>query len=153
MAAPRPYLEGIILAVALIANILVLLLVGDPAARLALGLLLLAPIVWASARLGVVELLTESQPDRVHKRRFTQLRNQVQQLLDEIRRMNWMAVDAERGFRSRETAIKEMDAIEVRLREIIQHIRTTAGQMTPEGKGASPVSQSQDGQEAQAEGG
>lgn len=132
MPSPRPYLESVVLIVALVADVLVLLFLEDPTARLSLGLLLLAPIVWASARVGVVELLTQTQPDQVHKRRFTRLRNQVQQLLDEIRRLNWMAVDAERGFRSRETAIREMDAIEVRLKELIEHIRETAGHMTPE---------------------
>ncbi len=135
-AAPRPYLESVVLITALIADIFVLYFLEDPAARLSLGLLLLAPIVWASARVGVVELLTETQPDQVHKRRFTRLRNQVGQLLDEIRRLNWMAVDAERGFRSRETAIQEMDAIEGRLKAIIEHIRNTAGQMTPESQKA-----------------
>lgn len=132
MAAPRPNLEAVVLIAALVANILVLILLDDPAGRLTLGLLLLAPIVWASARLGVVELLTQSESDRVHKRRFTRLRGQVQQLLDEIRRLNWMAVDAERGFRSREKAMQEMDVIEGRLKEIIAQIRSTAGQMSPE---------------------
>ncbi|MEE8519715.1 MAG: hypothetical protein V3S83_00035 [Gemmatimonadota bacterium] len=132
MAVRRPNWEGIILVAALIANALVLVYLDDWVARLALGLFLLAPIVWASARLGVVELLMQIQTDKVHKRRFTRLRNQVQQLLDEIRRLNWMAVDAERGFRNREKALTEMDAIEQRLKEIIQHIRTTAGQFSPE---------------------
>ncbi len=132
MAAPRPNLEAVVLIAALIANILVLILLDDVAGRLTLGLLLLAPIVWASARLGVVELLTQSESDKVHKRRFTRLRGQVQQLLDEIRRLNWMAVDAERGFRSREKAMLEMDVIEGRLKEIIAQIRSTAGQMSPE---------------------
>ena len=56
MAAPRPNLEAVVLIAALIANIMVLILLDDVAGRLTLGLLLLAPIVWASARLGVVEL-------------------------------------------------------------------------------------------------
>jgi hypothetical protein len=86
-------------------------------------------IVWASARVGVVELVTQSPAERVQKRRFTRLRAQVQQLLDEIRRLNWMAVDAERGFRSREKALQEMDMIEERLKNLIQEIRSTAGQM------------------------
>ena len=132
MIGRRPHWEGFILVAALIANALVLVYLDDWVARLALGLALLAPIVWASARLGVVELLMQIQTDKVHKRRFTRLRNQVKQLLDEIRRLNWMAVDAERGFRNREKALTEMDAIEQRLKEIIQHIRTTAGQFSPE---------------------
>ncbi len=114
------------------ADAAVLYFAEEPAARLSLGLLLLAPIVWSSARLGVVELVTQSPADKVHKRRFVQLRSQVGQLLDEIRRLNWMAVDAERGFRSREAALQEMDRIEGRLKELIEEIRVTAGQMSAE---------------------
>jgi signal transduction histidine kinase len=125
----RPTLEVVILVAALIADAAVLYFGSDAAARLSLGLLLLAPIVWASARLGVVELIMQSPAERVQKRRFVRLRSQVQQLLDEIRRLNWMAVDAERGFRSREKALDEMDAIEDRLKTLIQEIRSTAGQM------------------------
>ncbi|NIN72374.1 MAG: hypothetical protein GTO46_10755 [Gemmatimonadetes bacterium] len=128
----RPTLEVVVLVTSLLADAAVLYFAEEPAARLSLGLLLLAPIVWSSARLGVVELVTQSPADKVHKRRFVQLRSQVGQLLDEIRRLNWMAVDAERGFRSREAALKEMDRIEGRLKELIEEIRVTAGQMSAE---------------------
>ncbi len=80
--------------------------------------------------------MTQSPSDKVHKRRFVALRGQVGQLLDEIRRLNWMAVDAERGFRSREAALQEMDRIEGRLKALIQEIRITAGQMSAEQEGA-----------------
>ncbi|UCC71212.1 MAG: hypothetical protein JSV86_12555 [Gemmatimonadota bacterium] len=132
----RPTLEVVVLIIALLADAAVLYFGNEPAARLSLGLLLLAPIVWASARLGVVELVTQSPSDKVHKRRFVRLRAQVQQLLDEIRRLNWMAVDAERGFRSRETAAREMDKIEGRLKALIEDIRGTAGQMSAENEEA-----------------
>ncbi|NIQ97626.1 MAG: hypothetical protein GWN87_28225 [Desulfuromonadales bacterium] len=128
----RPTLEVVVLVASLLADAAVLYFAEEPAARLSLGLLLLAPIVWSSARLGVVELVTQSPADKVHKRRFVQLRSQVGQLLDEIRRLNWMAVDAERGFRSREAALQEMDRIEGRLKELIEEIRDTAGQMSAE---------------------
>jgi hypothetical protein len=128
----RPTLEVVVLVASLLADAAVLYFAEEPAARLSLGLLLLAPIVWSSARLGVVELVTQSPTDKVHKRRFVQLRSQVGQLLDEIRRLNWMAVDAERGFRSREAALQEMDRIEGRLKELIEEIRDTAGQMSAE---------------------
>ena len=128
----RPTLEFIILLAAATAEAAVLYIVDDAAVRLSLGLLLLAPIVWSASRLGLTDLLVESPSARVHKRRFVHLRGQVQQLLDEIRRLNWMAVDAERGFRSREKALREMDVIEQRLKELIQQIRSTAGQMASE---------------------
>jgi hypothetical protein len=128
----RPTLELIFLLFLAAAEGVVLYYVADPAVRLATGLLLLAPIVWLSSRLGLADLISQSPSARIHKRRFTRLRGQVQQLLDEIRRLNWMAVDVERGFRSREKALQEMDVIEVRLRELIQEIRTTAGHMAAE---------------------
>jgi hypothetical protein len=143
----RPTLEVVVLVASLLADAAILYFAREPAARLSLGLLLLAPIVWSSARLGVVELVTQSPADKVHKRRFVQLRSQVGQLLDEIRRLNWMAVDAERGFRSREAALEEMDRIEGRLKELIQEIRITAGQMSAEQEGAAAA----EGGEAKAD--
>lgn len=128
----RPTLELISLLFLAAAEGVVLFYLRDPALRLSAGILLLAPIVWLSSRLGLSDLISQSPSARVHKRRFTRLRGQVQQLLDEIRRLNWMAVDVERGFRSREKALQEMDVIEVRLRELIQEIRTTAGHMAAE---------------------
>ncbi len=126
----RPTIELILLLSFAAAEAVVLYFVEDQAARLSVGLLLLAPMIWLSSRLGLADLITQSPSARVHKRRFTRLRGQVQQLLDEIRRLNWMAVDAERGFRNREKALREMDVIEVRLKDLIQEIRSTAGQGT-----------------------
>lgn len=128
----RPTLEVVVLVAALLAEIAVLWFVREPAVRLSLGILLLAPIVWSSSRVGVVELVTQAPSNKVHQRRFVRLRSHVQQLLEEIRRLNWMAVDAERGFRNHETAAREMDRIEGRLKELIEEIRVTAGQMSSE---------------------
>lgn len=130
MPSPRPIADGFILIAAVIADAAVLYFLSDSMMRLSLGLVLLGLIVWAAGRLGVVELLSRLPSDRVHERRFVMLRSQVKQLLAEIRRLNWMAVDAERGFRSREAAMREMDGIEQRLKDIIHQIRTTAGQMS-----------------------
>jgi hypothetical protein len=125
-------LELIALLAALVGDALVLLFVDDPWTRLLLGLLLLAVVVWSSARIGVLDIITRSPVEPVYKRRFVRLRGQVQQLLDEIRRLNWMAVDVERGFRNRESATQEMDLIEARLKELIAQIRSTAGQLSSE---------------------
>ncbi|MGD8698322.1 MAG: hypothetical protein PVJ43_03465 [Gemmatimonadales bacterium] len=128
----QPSLELIALLAALIGDALVLLFIDDPWMRLLLGLLLLAVIVWSSARIGVLDIITRAPVEPVYKRRFVRLRGQVQQLLDEIRRLNWMAVDVERGFRNRESATQEMDIIETRLKELIAQIRSTAGQLSSE---------------------
>ncbi len=128
----RPALELVVLVVALVGQAVVLYYVDTPLTRLSFGLFLLAPIVWASSRLGILELITHTRAERVYKRRFVRLRSQVQQLLDEVRRLNWMAVDADRGFRNRKQALKEMDRIEERLRELIQQIRDAAGKISAE---------------------
>ncbi len=128
----RTTLESIALVAAVLGEAAVLYFAGGPLLRLVLGLLLLAVVVWSSSRLGVIGFLSQSPTEQIHKRRFVLLRSQVQQLLHEIRRLNWMAVDVERGFRSREQALREMDAIEERLKEIIADIRSAAGRMSPE---------------------
>ncbi len=130
----RPALDILVLIAALVGEGVVLYFVESPATRLSLGLLLLAPIVWTSSRIGLLELITHSAAERVYKRRFIRLRAQVQQLLDEIRRLNWMAVDAAQGFRDRDNALQEMDIIETRLKELVQQIRRTAGQISAEGE-------------------
>ena len=128
----RTTLERIALLAALTGEALVLYFAADPLLRLIVGLLLLALIVWASARIVVVDILGQLPPDTIHKRRFGLLRAQVQQLLAEIRRLNWIAVDVERGFRTRDRALSEMDAIEERLRRLIAEIRGTAGRTNDE---------------------
>lgn len=138
----RPTAEFFLLIAAAVGEAVVLYFVDDPITRLGAGLFLLAPIVWSAARVGVMDLISQTPAERVQKRRFVLLRSQVQQLLDEIRRLNWMAVDAERGFRNREAASREMDAIEGRLKALIEQIRSTAGQMSAEEE-AAPQSEGQ----------
>jgi len=48
--------------------------------------------------------------------------------LEEIKRLNWLAVDADRGVRDRDELLREMDAIEDRLNGMIEGIREVAGQ-------------------------
>lgn len=128
----RASLELLLLVTALIAQGIILYTMNDPQLRLVFGLLLLAVIVWSAARLSVLELLPDRSGRKINQRRFVRLRSQVGVLLDEIRRLNWMAVDAERGFRSREGATREMDRIEGRLKELIEEIRSVAGEVSLE---------------------
>ena len=69
MPPRRATLEAIVLVAALIGDAAVLYFGEEPTVRLSLGLLLLATIVWASSRLGVVDLVTQTPAERVHKRR------------------------------------------------------------------------------------
>ncbi len=117
----------IVLFAAFLVESSVLYFVDNPMVRTVVGLILIVPIVWIVARTNTIVTIPDI-PDADKKRHFKGLRAQVVQLLDEIRRLNWMAVDAERGFRDREQAMSEMDRIESRLKEIISEIRSTAGQ-------------------------
>ena len=121
----------VILAVAFSAEAAVLYFGTDRALRLGFGLLMLGPILWAASRLGVVEHASELLNQRAAVRQFGRLRALVRQLLWEIRRLNWMAVDVERGSRDREKLIQELNATENRLKEIIGQIRSAAGQTDP----------------------
>ena len=91
----------------------------DPAFRLRVGMLLLALIAWPlyyAARHFPAGLDVIAERPR---RRFSRLRRWTRELLREISRLNWTVVDVDRGFRNREVAKVEIDAIETRLYEII----------------------------------
>jgi hypothetical protein len=99
----------------------------DPAFRLRAGMLLLALIAWplfyAARRFPSGDAVLAEQP----RRRFSRLRRWTRELLREISRLNWTVMDVDRGFRDREAADAEIEAIELRLYEIIEEIKLTAG--------------------------
>ncbi len=117
---------GLILFVVVLAESAAIYFGSDPAMRLGVGLLLLAGIVWLSARLGVVESIARSVRGR---RRFMRLRRIVRDWLADVRWLNSIAVDVEGGDRSRGEATAEMDAIEKRLIDLVRHIRSAAGEI------------------------
>jgi len=120
------------LGVALIANAAVLYYGSSPATRLGLGLLLLTLIMWLSARLGVVSRISQSLIKGYKRRRYVKLRTAVDQFLEEVRRLNWAAAGAERGFRTEDDANRDLDALEKRMHELVGRIRESAGEMAPE---------------------
>ncbi len=135
---PRGVLLGVFFS-ALILEALVLYFLDDRSLRLYVGLALLLPICWMFARTQVAEVISDL-PISVKRRSYSAMRAQTTLLLDEIRRLNWLAVDVDRGFRSREEAKGEMDAIEARLGDLILEVRRTAGQVSePEELQTAPV--------------
>lgn len=60
-------------------------------------------------------------------RRFTQLRGQVDRLLTDVRRLNWIAVDARLGFREEGDAHRELNEVEERMSMTVARIRNSAG--------------------------
>jgi hypothetical protein len=122
-------LLAIALAVAVIGLGLALYFVQDPPTRVGAGLLFLAAIIWAAGRLRVVEIVLESvRIDPVEeRRRHRHLRATVDLLIDDVRRLNGLAIDANRGFRDRDQAMKEMQSIETHMVDVIKQIRAKAG--------------------------
>jgi len=116
-----------IMLLGVIGEAVVLFFGTDPAFRLRAGMLLLALIAWplyyAARRFPGGDVVLAEQP----RRRFSRLRRWTRELLREISRLNWTVVDVERGFRDRQAADVEIDAIEMRLYEIIEEIKLTAG--------------------------
>jgi len=65
---------------------------------------------------------------RAYVRRYNQMRNLVGELLDEIRRLNWTAVDGKSGVRGEEETIELMDSLEDSLKALVGRIRDAAGE-------------------------
>jgi hypothetical protein len=133
MAGFRWTLQTILLAIALAVAViglgLALYFVDDPATRVGAGLLFLAVIIWVAGRLRVVEMVLDSvRIDSVEERRkHRNLRATVDLLIGDVRRLNGLAIDANRGFRDREAAMKEMESIETHMIDVIKQIRAKAG--------------------------
>ena len=118
------YVATLVFALFLEAGVLYFL--EAPTLRLALGLALLLPITWMVARTRVVEAIGDV-PIAIRRRQFGDMRSHMVLLLDEVRRLNWMAVDEDRGFRDQDQATEEIDAIEKCLHTLVGEIRRTAG--------------------------
>ncbi len=121
-----------VLVVGVLLDAMVLYYPVDPAPRLIIGLLLVPIILWAGIRLEVNGMLANQSRFASRGRVFRELRSQVVLLLEQVRRLNWIAVDAERGFRNQDDAMREMDQIEDEIREIITDVRRAAGRATLE---------------------
>ena len=106
----------------------VLYAIDDRATRLSLGLALLVIVFWAGARLSIVERSIDLVTPPLHPRRFRKLRSNVEKLLEEVRRLNWIAVDGTQGVRSPEETERLMDDIEGWLKDHIGRIRDSAGE-------------------------
>ncbi len=122
---PKLVLLGVFSA-ALLGEAAVLYFVDNATLRLYAGLALFILIGWMFAKTPVSEVIS-NLPEQLKRRRYPRMRKQVQLLLEEVRRLNWMAVDGHRGFRNRDEALTEMDAIEDRMRDIVGEIRREAG--------------------------
>ncbi len=127
------YLAVLVTAVLLDSVVLYFPVAAAP--RLIIGLLLIPIILWAGIRYEITAIVAGQSQFASRGRVFRELRSQVVLLLEQVRRLNWIAVDAERGFRNQEDAMREMDEIEDEIREIITDVRRAAGRPTLEPDG------------------
>ena len=114
------------------ADAAVLYFPASPSQRVVVGLLLVPVMLWTGIQLEAMAMVTNRDRWASRGRVFRELRSQVVLLLEQVRRLNWIAVDAERGFRDRDSAMREMDAIEDEIRGIITDVRRAAGRANAE---------------------
>ena len=100
----------------------------DPLFRVLVAAFLLVPIVYAADGLGIPKVLNALPDSAVRHRRFGVLRSEVIQLLDLVRRLNWLNVDLERGVRNEDDVKAQITLAERRLDEVLAEIRSVAGQ-------------------------
>lgn len=119
---------SVVLATSLFMYIVVLVVPLDAVLTGVLGMLVLPPIIWSADALGIVDSISAvpKAPPR-HVRQYTLLRSKVRMLLDIAKRMNWLAVDLDRGVREEVDVAEEMDLATVRMKDLVDEIRDTAG--------------------------
>ena len=117
---------------AVLADAAVLYFPVNPAQRVVVGLLLVPVMLWTGIQLEAMAMVTSRDRWESRGRVFRELRSQVVLLLEQVRRLNWIAVDAQRGFRDQDGAMAEMDIIEDEIREIITDVRRAAGRANAE---------------------
>ena len=100
----------------------------SPWLRVLVAGFLLIPIIYAAHGLGIPRMLNVLPAPTVRDRRFSVLRSEVMQLLDVVRRLNWLTVDLARGVRNEDDVKGEIALAERRLDEILIEIRSAAGQ-------------------------
>ena len=99
----------------------------NPLFRVLVAAFLLIPIIYAAEGLGISKLMSALPDPSVRHRRFGDLRSEVIQLLDLVRRLNWLNFDLERGGRNEDDVKAEIASAETRLDEIFAEIRNAAG--------------------------
>lgn len=94
--------------------------------RFAVGAVALGPLMWIPSRLS--QRASEGQENaQARARRFLRLRSATDVMLDEVRRLNGLTVDAHRGVRDPEETEREVAAIEARLHGLVDALRDAAG--------------------------
>ena len=121
----------VLLVVAVLLDVGVLIFLPSPWVRLIFGLVVLGLIINLSSFLGFAGLLGHRAPAGPFRRQFSLLRNSTGDLLAEVRRLNWLVVDLDRGFRDPDTVQADIESSEQNLQSILKRIRKNAGKIDP----------------------
>ncbi len=127
---PKVVLLGVLFTTLLMEGA-VLYFMDDRTVRLYVGLALFLIIGWMLASRQVAEVIGAT-PERMRRRQYVKMRTKVEFMIAEACRLNWTAVDRDRGVRNSEEADVEMDATEERMRDLVREIRRAAGVVSDE---------------------
>ena len=98
-----------------------------PRTRLIVGTLSLVPLMWVPSRLVALAQERERASQVQARRRYVKLRSLTGVILDEVRRLNGLSVDARLGVRDQDKTEREVKAIESRLHRLVDDLRSVAG--------------------------
>jgi hypothetical protein len=135
---PSKLVNVVLLIVMVVLDAAILATVSEVWMRLTLGLTLLVPIVLVSAHLELAEAFASMGPTQVRPRRFPALRANVNAFLTEVKRLNWLVVDLDRGFGREQATSAEIEACQQRMEALLLEIRKTAGKAAQEGGDRDP---------------
>ena len=88
----------------------------------------LATSVFVGSRVGVIDHFVQLGRRTNYSRRNKRMRALVDDLLNEIRRLNAVAQDGKRGVRGAEETTRLMDTSETEIGAIVKRIRETAAE-------------------------
>ncbi len=123
----------VVLFIALLLGAVAMYVDIAPWLRVLAAALLLIPIIYAADGLGIGPMLNVASvpPDpAIRHRQFGSLRSEVMQLLDVVRRLNWLTVDLKRRVRNEDDVKNDIARAEGRLDEILDEIRGAAGRLS-----------------------
>ena len=124
-------LETMVFIGAIVLQAVAILSIADNTLRALIGSFLLIVIMLVTIRMARRETPTATEssdlPERYSPaRRFLRFRSSLDRFVDDVRLLNRIAVDLERGFRSRDSAENEMRRIESRMTEMVHQFRASA---------------------------
>ena len=102
------------------------------------AIIMLATVFWSQSRPEpdvenpLLDQLHEVKQHGLDRRKYGHLRSSTNNLLDHVRQMNRIAVEGREGKLAPRHAQAELDRLASKMRDLVDHIRKTAGVPTPD---------------------